>query len=72
MTSNSEKNLPDAFLRRCVFFNITFPEPNDQLLAIAKSQLGEATPYTDDLATGIDRKIQSRTEQSRPKTTGYR
>ncbi|MEO8628660.1 MAG: MoxR family ATPase [Betaproteobacteria bacterium] len=25
LTSNSEKNLPDAFLRRCVFFNIPFP-----------------------------------------------
>ncbi len=24
MTSNSEKNLPDAFLRRCVFFHIPF------------------------------------------------
>lgn len=26
LTSNSEKNLPDAFLRRCVYYNITFPE----------------------------------------------
>jgi len=25
MTSNSEKNLPDAFLRRCIFYNIEFP-----------------------------------------------
>ena len=30
MTSNSEKNLPDAFLRRCIFFHIEFP--NDELL----------------------------------------
>lgn len=29
MTSNSEKNLPDAFLRRCIFFHIDFPEMND-------------------------------------------
>ena len=27
MTSNSEKHLPDAFLRRCVFHHITFPDP---------------------------------------------
>lgn len=27
LTSNSEKNLPDAFLRRCVFHHIEFPEP---------------------------------------------
>ena len=25
LTSNSEKNLPDAFLRRCVFYHISFP-----------------------------------------------
>jgi len=25
MTSNFEKNLPEAFLRRCVYFHITFP-----------------------------------------------
>ena len=25
ITSNSEKHLPDAFLRRCVYFNIPFP-----------------------------------------------
>ncbi|MCB0583555.1 MAG: MoxR family ATPase, partial [Phaeodactylibacter sp.] len=31
LTSNSEKNLPDAFLRRCVFFNIDFPD--DAMLA---------------------------------------
>ncbi|MCP4273749.1 MAG: AAA family ATPase [Gammaproteobacteria bacterium] len=28
MTSNSEKNLPDAFLRRCAFFHIPFPGDN--------------------------------------------
>jgi MoxR-like ATPase len=25
ITSNSEKHLPDAFLRRCIFYNISFP-----------------------------------------------
>jgi len=29
ITSNSEKNLPDAFLRRCVFYHIDFPVPED-------------------------------------------
>ncbi len=28
VTSNSEKHLPDAFLRRCVFYNIEFPKPD--------------------------------------------
>lgn len=26
ITSNSEKSLPDAFLRRCIYFNIPFPK----------------------------------------------
>ncbi len=58
MTSNSEKNLPDAFLRRCVFFHIPFPD-KDQLLAIAKSQLGEATPFTDELLQELIEKFKA-------------
>ena len=38
MTSNSEKNLPNAFLRRCVFYHIEFPD-NSKLLEIAKKRL---------------------------------
>jgi MoxR-like ATPase len=39
MTSNSEKNLPDAFLRRCVFYHIPFPD-KALLQDIITSQLG--------------------------------
>jgi MoxR-like ATPase len=28
ITSNSEKNLPDAFLRRCIYYHIPFPDEN--------------------------------------------
>jgi MoxR-like ATPase len=28
LTSNSEKHLPDAFLRRCIYYNIPFPKKN--------------------------------------------
>lgn len=38
LTSNSEKNLPDAFLRRCIFYHIKFPE-NIQLQRIVLNQL---------------------------------
>ncbi|HEU4767864.1 MAG TPA: MoxR family ATPase, partial [Pyrinomonadaceae bacterium] len=38
LTSNSEKNLPDAFLRRCVFYNIPAPD-HRQLLSIVKNRL---------------------------------
>jgi MoxR-like ATPase len=40
ITSNSEKNLPAAFLRRCVYYNI--PDPSeDQLRAIASGRITE-------------------------------
>jgi len=48
MTSNSEKNLPDAFLRRCVFYNIPFPNKN-LLLEIVQKQLGSETKFTEKL-----------------------
>lgn len=38
ITSNSEKHLPDAFLRRCIFFHIDFPD-RDTLLEIAMRRL---------------------------------
>lgn len=41
LTSNSEKNLPDAFLRRCVYYNIEFPKEN-YLKEIVDERLGEA------------------------------
>src|SRR5207237_6041155 len=40
ITSNSEKNLPDTFLRRCVYYNIPFPE-KEQLRNIVLSHLTE-------------------------------
>jgi MoxR-like ATPase len=43
ITSNNEKGLPDAFLRRCVFHYIKFPE--DDLLRIVKSNLGLENEY---------------------------
>jgi MoxR-like ATPase len=36
MTSNSEKNLPNAFLRRCVYYHIPFPD--EAKLALIVSQ----------------------------------
>ncbi len=38
MTSNSEKNLPDAFLRRVSFYHIPFPDAT-QLLEILKAKV---------------------------------
>ncbi len=41
ITSNAEKELPDAFLRRCVFHYISFPEP-DEMREILKVHHPEA------------------------------
>jgi MoxR-like ATPase len=38
MTSNSEKHLPDAFLRRCVYHHITFPD-KDRLKLICQTRI---------------------------------
>ena len=40
LTSNSEKTLPEAFLRRCVFFHIEMPD-SDELcdILLAKKQI---------------------------------
>jgi MoxR-like ATPase len=36
MTSNSEKNLPDAFMRRVVYFNIPFPTAQELLYILSR------------------------------------
>jgi MoxR-like ATPase len=43
ITSNDEKDLPDAFLRRCLFFYIEFPGP-DELAAILGAHFPDADP----------------------------
>ncbi|MGA9769878.1 MAG: MoxR family ATPase [Blastocatellia bacterium] len=41
ITSNSEKSLPDAFLRRCIFYDIPFPS-RDRLTDIVLSHMADA------------------------------
>jgi MoxR-like ATPase len=41
ITSNSEKSLPDAFLRRCVYYNIPFPD-STKLAEIIAGRLRDA------------------------------
>ena len=54
ITSNSERQLPDPFLRRCVYHYIPFP-PQDRLQAIVKQRMG-ATGLADPvLALALDR-----------------
>lgn len=51
LTSNSEKNLPDAFLRRCVFFHIPFPSA-DELAAILVAKVKHPV-YTPEVMRNI-------------------
>jgi MoxR-like ATPase len=44
LTSNSEKNLPEAFLRRCVFYYIPFPERKPKPQEGLPSGTSEAPP----------------------------
>jgi len=41
LTSNSERNLPDAFLRRCVFYHIPFPDKQAMLEIVRANLDGE-------------------------------
>ena len=43
ITSNSERQLPEAFLRRCVYYHILFPKP-ERLKDIVSERLGEGFP----------------------------
>ena len=52
ITSNSESNLPDAFLRRCVFHYVAPPDART-LLRIAESRLGLEPGYAEMLKNAV-------------------
>jgi MoxR-like ATPase len=45
LTSNSERNLPDAFLRRCIFYHISFPS-DEQLSEIVKKRFSNQQKFS--------------------------
>jgi MoxR-like ATPase len=47
LTSNSEKNLPDAFLRRCIFYHIEFPD-RERLRRIIERRIKFSSTFTPD------------------------
>jgi len=51
LTSNAEKSLPDAFLRRCIYYNIPFPELArlQQIVEIRlAAQISDIAPFLTD------------------------
>ncbi len=70
LTSNSEKNLPDAFLRRCAFFHIEFPK-GQQLRNIVELHLGETPPEAEasyDLLLDFFEKARQKSVRKAPAT----
>lgn len=53
ISSNSEKGLPDPFLRRCIYFDVPFPSHDEMQEIVAKRipSLGNASPL---LADALD------------------
>jgi MoxR-like ATPase len=73
ITSNSERNLPDAFMRRCVFFNMTLPTA-DILREIAAARLGDGLQQSSKLlrdAADFFREISDRITEKRPGTAEF-
>lgn len=72
ITSNAERNLPDAFLRRCVFHNIATPE-GDEMCKIAAARLGGLDP-NDALITAawaFFDKVRARITEKKPGTAEF-
>jgi MoxR-like ATPase len=44
ITSNSERDLPEPFLRRCIYYHIPFPEHEEDLTRILLSRLHTRSP----------------------------
>ncbi|MBS1616598.1 MAG: MoxR family ATPase [Bacteroidetes bacterium] len=69
LTSNSEKNLPNAFLRRCVFFHIEFPASILISIARLRLQTGTDTRYDAAIAQAIEVFLSLREKASTKKPT---
>ena len=63
MTSNSEKNLPNAFLRRCVYYNIPFPDEEKLAIIVTQRLLTGDNTYDAAIANAI-KKFQEYRNQS--------
>jgi MoxR-like ATPase len=66
ITSNDEKDLPDAFLRRCLFLYIEFPSP-DQLMKIVNAHFPSPSPEVVEAAIGRFLELRQQMEQQKGK-----
>lgn len=66
ITSNDEKDLPDAFLRRCLFYYIEFPR--ERLADIVNAHFGKVDPEL--VRTVVARFLQLRDQMDKDKKRG--
>ena len=72
MTSNFEKNLPDAFLRRCLFYHI--PTPNEEALykiVCTRMQPYLKSIYKNDSVADIEKKFRNLQEKVKKVITEF-
>ncbi len=72
ITSNSEKNLPNAFLRRCVFYHIEFPASMLLTIARLRLQTGDDTRYDAAIGKAIQTFMDLRSKATTKKPTTFR
>lgn len=73
LTSNSEKTLPDPFLRRCVFYHLNFPS-RERLIQIVQRRLGPGSrlsPAMVDQAVRHFERIRELGLRKRPSTAEF-
>jgi len=63
VTSNDEKDLPDAFLRRCLFYYIEFPYP--QLTEIVNAHFPQSSPEVVEAAVKRFRELRQNMEKGK-------
>ncbi|WP_413172585.1 AAA family ATPase [Anabaena azotica] len=67
ITSNDEKELPDAFLRRCIYYYIEFPKP-EKLIEIVNGHLGKPLNDKDGIVEkAVEKFIEVRDQGTRRK-----
>jgi MoxR-like ATPase len=63
ITSNDEKDLPDAFLRRCLFYHIQFPK--DQLCDIVQAHFPQASETLTKAAVARFKELREKMEKGK-------
>lgn len=72
LTSNEEKNLPNAFLRRCLFFYIDFPDDAELISIIShKLDIAKDSPALKEKIEWFMKTINNLSIEKKPSTSEY-